>query len=55
MPALRQKQPFDGRFLNFHGAGLFFRSDRRLAVIRISLRNEAIKALHLVASQYGGI
>jgi hypothetical protein len=54
MTALRQEQPFDGRFLNFHGQDSFFRSNRWLAVIRISLKDEAIKALHLAAPRYGG-
>jgi hypothetical protein len=33
----------------------FFRSDRRLAIFRISLKDEAINALHLVAPRYGGL
>jgi hypothetical protein len=57
--AVARHQPTDrssrsiGTSLILTGRTLFFRSDRRLAVIRISLKDEAIKALHLVAFQYG--
>jgi hypothetical protein len=49
---LRQEQPFDERFLNFHGQDSFFAV--ALVVFRISLKDEAINALHLVAPRYGG-